>query len=451
MLQIMLCIILFFLIHSFALAQENWPHWRGPNHNGICHATNLPTSWSSEENIVWKTELPSWSAGTPIIWGDQVFITSPSKVEKETVDERKKSFEQNRKGRRRRAYLDPGGSKLLLLSISKKDGRIQWQRELDNKNELHRKANDSSPSPVTDGKHVWVITGTGVLTAFDMDGNQIWQRKLQEEFGKFGLNFGYGSSPLLHKNQLIIQVIHGCKTTDPSYILSLEPKTGKTLWRKLRITDAIKESKDSYTTPLIYNNGKEDQLIISGGDYVTGHNPDTGEEIWRAGGMNPMKRSNFRVIASPVIADGIIYLPTRKKPLQVFRLGGVGDITESNFLWKWEGRGTPDVPSLLCDGKYFYMVDDKGLITCLDAKTGAVIWGPERTSEGIVSASPILVDGKIYILNEKAVTTVVKEGPEFELLSTNELDSTYTLASPAISGNRIFIRTATFLYCIGKK
>ncbi|MBC8182238.1 PQQ-binding-like beta-propeller repeat protein [candidate division KSB1 bacterium] len=446
-----LCVILIvFLFSSLVSAQENWQHWRGPNHNGISNATNLPVIWSSEKNIAWKTELPSWSAGTPIIWGDQIFITSPSKVDEETVEAREKTFEQNRRGRRRRAYLDPGGSKLLLLCISKKDGKILWQRELDNKNELHRKANDSSPSPVTDGKYVWVITGTGVLTAFNMQGDQIWQRKLQEEYGKFGLNFGYGSSPLLLNGQLIIQVIHGYKTEDPSYILSMEAKTGKTLWRKLRITDAIKESKDSYTTPLIFDNGKEKQLIISGGDYVTGHDPDTGEEIWRAGGMNPMKRSNFRVIASPVIADGIIYLPTRKKPLQAFRIGRTGDITESSFLWKWEGRGAPDVPSPLCDGKYFYMVDDKGLVTCLDAKAGTVIWGPERTSEGIVSASPILADGKIFFVNEKAVTTIVKEGPEFELVATNELDGTYTLASPAISGNQIFIRSATYLYCIGK-
>jgi outer membrane protein assembly factor BamB len=444
---ITLCIFIsIFSISGILPAQENWPHWRGPNHNGICDATNLPLNWSSAENIVWKTELLSWSAGTPIIWGDQIFITSPSKVDNETVKERKKSYEQNR---RRRSYLDPGGSSLLLLCISKKDGKILWHRELDDKNELHRKSNDSSSSPVTDGINVWVMTGTGVITAFDMAGNQIWQRKLQQEFGKFGLNFGYGSSPLLHDNQLIIQVIHGCKTKDPSYIISLETKTGTTLWRQLRITDAEKESKDSYTTPLLLKNGEENQLIISGGDYVTGHFPDTGKEIWRAGGMNPLKRSNFRVISSPVIADGMIYVPTRKKPLQVFRLGGIGDITESNFLWKWEGRGAPDVPSPLCNGKYFYMVDDKGLITCLDAKTGDVIWGPERTSEGIVSASPILANGKIYILNEKAVTTVIKEGPEFKLLATNELDSTYTLASPAISKNQLFIRTSTHLYCIG--
>ncbi len=146
--------------------------------------------------------------------------------------------------------------------------------------------------------------------------------------------------------------------------------------------------------------------------------------------------------------DGIIYAPTRKKPLLALRAGGTGDITTSHLVWKWEGSGAPDVPSPLCDGKYFYMVDDRGLVTCLDAKKGTLIWGPEKTADGIVSASPILAGGKIYILNEKGVTTVVTAGPEFKILATNELDGTYTLASHAVSGSQLFIRTATHLYCI---
>ena len=167
--------------------------------------------------------------------------------------------------------------------------------------------------------------------------------------------------------------------------------------------------------------------------------------------MNPLRRSNYRVVPTPIIVDGMIYAPTRKKPLLALRVGGTGDITKSHLAWKYEGSGAPDVPSPVCDGKHFYMVDDRGLVTCLDAKTGALIWGPETTTEGIVSASPILSEGKLYILNEKAVTSIVSVGSEFKLLATNELDGTYTLASPAVSGSQLFIRTSTHLYCIRSK
>jgi len=189
--------------------------------------------------------------------------------------------------------------------------------------------------------------------------------------------------------------------------------------------------------------------VISGGDYVTGHDRKTGEELWRAGGLNPMKRSNYRIVGTPIIVNGIIIAPTRKKPLLGLRAGGKGDITLSHLLWKYEGSGTSDVPSPISDGKYLYLVDDRGMVTCLHPRKGTVIWGPEKTSEGIVSASPIIAGGKMYILNEKGVTTIVAIGEKFKILETNELDGSYTLASPAVSGSQIFIRTSTHLYCIG--
>ena len=432
-----------FIITGFIQAQENWPHWRGPHHNGISNSTGIPMKWSSTENIVWKTPLPSWSAATPIIWGDRIFITSPSKSEPKPEPK-----EQNQ---RRRPSLDPGGPKLFLFCISKKDGKILWRRELDDKNRIHRKQNDATPSPVTDGKNVWVVTGSGKVTAFDMDGKQIWKKDLQQEYGPFGHNWGYGSSPLLHDGSLIVEVLHGMRTDDPSYIVSFSAETGKIQWRQERPTDAQRESPDAYTTPVLLKHEDKTQIVISGGDYVTGHDFNTGKEIWRASGLNPLKRSNYRIVPTPVIVDGLIYAPTRKKPLLALKVGGTGDITESHKVWKYEGSGAPDVPSPICDGKYFYMVDDRGLVTCLDAKTGTVIWGPETTTEGIVSASPILSEGKLYILNEKAVTSIVSVGSEFKLLATNELDGTYTLASPAVSGSQLFIRTSTFLYCIGSK
>jgi outer membrane protein assembly factor BamB len=477
-------------------ASDNWPQWRGPTANGISDSKNLPTEWSLEknQNIVWKAELPSWSGGTPVIWGDRVFVTSPTKAnpgETPPPDNRPKGgpgfggkgpggfkgptegkgfsdkggfggkgppdgkgfggrggFGGGKGGGQRR---DPGGQTLLLLCLSKKDGSLLWQRDLDTGNRIYNKQNSSSPSPVTDGQTVWVVTGNGVVTAFDMDGNELWKKNMQQAYGNFGLNWGYGSSPLLFDGKLIIEVLHGNNTDDPSYLVAFESGTGKEVWRQERPTDAPRESPDAYTTPALLTVNGKPQIVVSGGDYVTGHDPATGEELWRAAGLNPQKAPNYRIVNSPVIADGMIYAGSRQRPLLALKAGGKGDVTTSNLAWKWEATGGPDVPTPVSDGKYFYMVaDNPGLLTCIDAKTGEKIYGPERLNVGAtVSSSPLLADGKLYITGENAVTVVFAAGPEFKPLATNDLDGTFTLSSIAVSGQQLFLRTSTHLYCIG--
>ncbi len=385
-------------------------------------------------------------------WGDRIFVTSASKAENIEQAPPPEQRQPQRRGRRGgfRQRRHPGGEDLLLLCLSKKDGSLLWERELDDGNKLSNKHNDSTPSPVTDGEHVWVVTGTGSVTALDMEGNKVWERNLQDEYGTFGLGWGYASSPLLYDGRIIIEVLHGRRTDDPSYIVSLNAKTGAEQWRQERSTDAFDESPDAYTTPAVLRHEGETQIVISGGDYVTGHNPKTGAEVWRAAGLNPRQLGNYRVVASPVVYDGMIYVPTRRRPLLALRAGGSGDITTSHLVWKWDEAYGPDVPTPITDGAYFYMVEDRGKIMCLNAKTGEAIWGPESTADGIVSASPILADGKIYITNEQGVTSVVAAGSEFKLLATNELDGTYTLSSPVVSGSQLFIRTSTHLYCVEK-
>jgi outer membrane protein assembly factor BamB len=448
-------------------ATENWPQWRGPEGNGVSRATGLPTAWSLEKNVVWKTPLPSWSGGTPVIWGDRIFVTSASKSAAPAAPEARAAqppvqpLAGGQEGRPRRPGFgggggygqrrDPGGPALMLLCVAKKDGKVRWEKELDQGNRVWNKQNASSPSPVTDGKHVWVVTGTGAVTAFTMDGAEVWKKNLQKDYGNFGLNWGYASSPLLYDGKLIIEVLHGNNTDDPSYLVALEGVTGKPVWRVERPTDAVRESPDAYTTPAVLMHEGKTQVVVSGGDYVTGHDPATGKEIWRAGGLNPGKAPNYRVVASPVVAGGMIYAPSRKRPLLALRAGGSGDVTASHLAWTWDERGGPDVPTPVSDGKHFFMVEDSGMVTCLDAKTGKLIWGPERTAPGIVSASPLLADGKLYVVNESAVTTVLAAGPEFKVLSTNPLDGEYTLSSIAVSGKQLFLRTGSHLYCIGEK
>jgi outer membrane protein assembly factor BamB len=453
-----------------AAADENWPHWRGPHANGTVTAANLPTTWSATENIVWKAELPAWSGGTPIIWGDRIFVTSPTKSAaaagaaggipsppapalQQPAQEPGRGGGRGRGqggGRRgggfgRGGARDPGGSTLLLLCLSRQDGHLLWQRELDEGNQLQRKQNSSSPSPVTDGNRVWVVTGTGAVAAFEMDGTLAWKRNIQTEYGPFQLNWGYASSPLLHDGRLIIQVLHGFRRRDPSYVVAFNAQTGDPLWKVERPTDAPSESPDAYTTPAIATVAGKPQLIVSGGDYVTGHDPATGVELWRAAGLNPNKDRAYRIVASPVVVGDLIFAPSRRTPLLALQAGGAEGFRN---IWTWTDNGAPDVPTPATDGTYFYMVDDSGSVSCVDVKSGERLWGPQRTAVGTVSSSPIVADGKLYVINEAAVTTVLAAGPEFRLLATNELDGSYTLSSPVVAGNQLFIRTGTYLYCI---
>ncbi len=397
---------------------DNWPQWRGPHLNGISDEKNLPIRWTTEENVTWKLALPSWSGSTPIIWNNVIFLNVAE------------------------------GDDLFLWAVDRKKGDVLWKKKLGSGNVKMRKQNMSSPSPATDGKSVYVMTGQGALRGFDFAGNEMWARDIQKDYGRFGLNWGYASSPLLFEDSLYVQVLHGMRTTDPSYVLRIDKKTGKSLWRVERPTKAIRESPDSYTTPALLRYGSAVEIVVTGGDCVTGHDPATGKELWRCDGLNPDNNPNNRIVASPVIADGVVYAPTRVKPLLAIKAGGRGNITETHRLWSFQNG--PDVPTPVTDGKYFYSVDDRGVMWCLDAKTGQSIWGPQRIQPATYSSSPVLADGKIYITSEDGLTTVVKAGPAFEVLSQNNLND-YCLSSPAVSDGQIFIRTAQHLYCIGKR
>ena len=448
-------------------AEPNWAQWRGPLFNGSNpSAAGLATEWSTEEGIAWKAALPSWSAATPAVWENTIFVTSAE----EGFDAPMQRYGRGRgpggggpggrgPGGRGPGGRGPGGrgpgigppgpsshDGILLIAIDRKDGSMLWTRRIGSGNRIYRKQNLASPSPITDGELVWVLTGGGDLSCYGMDGGKVWMRNIQDDYGRFGLNHGYASTPRLHKGRLYLQVLHGMKTDDPSYVFAVDSRTGKTVWKVNRPTDAMAESPDDYSTPLVIRVGSDEQLVVSGGDYVTGHDMNSGRELWRMGGFNPGNERFYRTIASSVHIGDTVFTPsTRGNPFIAFKAGGEGWISESAKLW--ENALGADVPTPATDGKRLFVVNDRGILNVLDAKTGELVTERLRLEPGTYSSSPLLADGKVYATSEEGTTTVVDVENGYKILAINRLDS-HTLASPIAVGNQIFIRTADFLYCI---
>ena len=404
------------------VAAEDWPMWRGPGQNGISADKRLPLNWSATENVAWKLPMPTVSGSTPIVSGNTVFLSVA-----ESANE---------------------GAPLALWAVDRATGTVRWKQPMGAGNHKVRKGDMTSPSPVTDGKTVWLLTGTGVLKAFDFAGKELWARDLQKDYGTWGLNHGYGSSPLLDGGALYVQVLHGMNTDDPSYVLKIDGKTGKTLWKVERPTTAQRESPDSYTTPVPVKLGKAMEIVVSGGDVVTGHDPATGKELWRLERAEPREQP---VLPRRGIAGGrpATSCSRRRASSRSPRSAPAAAATSSASHKLWAFDKGPDVPSPVTDGTLLYLVDDRGVVHVLDNKTGAVVYGPQRLKPGTYSSSPVLAGDRIYVLNEDGLTTVIKSGREFQVLAENPLGE-YVLGSPAASDGQLFIRTGQHLYCIGK-
>jgi outer membrane protein assembly factor BamB len=402
---------------SAAVLATDWPEWRGPDRTGQSPERRLPVRWSATVNVAWTLPLPGGGASTAVVSGDRVFLSVAD------------------------------GPEVALWSVDRGTGRLAWKGALGpSEGHAHRKHNMSSPSPVVGDGRVFAMTGNGAVKAFTLDGRELWGRDLQKEYGKFGLQWGYGSSPLLEGEVLYIQVLHGSKTTEPSYLLGLDPATGKNRFRVERKTPASRESPDAYTTPAVVRLDGKTEIVVTGGDVVTGHDPATGQELWRASGLNPDNEGNYRIVASPVAVGDVVVAPTRVRPMLAFRGFGRGDVTRTHHLWSFD-RG-PDVPTPATDGTHLYVVTDKGILWCLDFRTGKTIYGPERLAVGTYSASPLLADGKLYVTSEDGLTTVVKAGPAFEVLAENPLGG-FTVSSPVAARGRLYLRTSEALYSIG--
>jgi len=417
--------ICFSVIASLLLATpargENWPHWRGPTYNGICTETEVPLTWSKTDNVAWRLPLPGPAGATPVIWGENIFLTTTA------------------------------GEELQLWCVDT-SGEVHWKRTVGegNKNVRGDEGNSASPSPSTDGEHVWTFMGNGDLACYDLEGNRIWGFNVQDRYGKLKIAFGMTSTPVLDKDRLYLQLIHGegNPQTREAVVFCLDKLTGNEIWQQPRPSDGRKECEHSYASPTLYRDSSREFLITHGADYTVGHSLEDGTETWRLGGLNPPGNYDptLRFVASPVAAGGIIIVPTAKRgPVVAIKPTGRGDITgTSHELWRYDK--TPDVPSPLVHGGLVYLCSQNGNLTVLDAESGERYY-ENRTERDRHRASPVYADGRIYLTARSGVVTVCKAGKEFEILAQNEIGES-TSASPAISNGTLYLRSFEALYAI---
>jgi outer membrane protein assembly factor BamB len=419
-------------------ADTPWAGWRGPDGQGVATATGLPIEWSDTKNVAWRTKIPGRGHSSPVVWGDRVFLTTaidgdvvPGARAVQHLDEGKEFVHPDAIGADRK-------HKFEVLAIEARTGQILWEKvafEGTPYDSAHRKASFASPTAVTDGERVYAFFGSEGLYAYDFDGRLLWKAAMP---GIANMGVGYGTSPVLHKGLLVVQCDED--SGDKSFIAAYDAKTGKEAWRVAR-----KGVQVSWATPVVVRAGERDELVTSGTEWLIAYDPASGKELWRAKGLE----SN--AVPSPVAGKGVVVLTagSPSKKAVAIRPGGTGDITGSDrVLWTYE-KGTAYVPSPILYGDFLYLVTDKGLMTCLDAKTGAVKYeGARPPVAASFMASPVAFDGKILLSSQDGDVFVVKAGPAHEVLRTNSLGEPIS-ASPAIANGRIYIRGEKTLFAIG--
>ena len=420
-----------------SLSADNWPHWRGPVAGGVSSERGLPTRWSDTENVAWKSRLGGLGISSPIVWADRVFVTSQTGAGASRVGPR---LGQGPDASSAERALSRGNAadrtvRFLIEAFSRVDGRRQWVVTVPAEGELppvHDKHNLASASPVTDGERVYAVFGTGQVIAADVAGNVIWTRNLGRDVAPWDINWGNGSSPIVYRNSLILVCYHG----NASYLVALDKATGKEVWRTNRPRGVL-----SYSTPLVVPAPGGDELVVNSSVGIEAYDPVNGRALWH------YDEPNEYPIPMAMYHEGVIYLSRgyRSGPYAAVRPGGRGDISKTHMLWHVP-TGAPYISSLVYYDGLLYMAGDVGVITCVDAMTGERVWR-ERLG-GVYTASPVAGDGKIYLIGESGETLVLKAGRTPEVLARNAIGGR-VLASPAISGRRLFIRTDDHVIAIG--
>ena len=414
-----------------AASAANWPQWRGPFLNGSTTETGLPSTWSKTENVAWVAPMPGLGSATPIVWNDRVFMTS----------------------------VDTKNDAVVAMCLDAKSGTLVWVRRIA-KARKFRNNHAATPSPVTDGKTVFFAFGTSDIVAFDFDGEPLWDINLEKDFGEIVLQYGYSSSPLLHKGKLYAIIMQsqnprawGRKSDRKgpldSWLIAIDPKTGKYLWKQKRNTDAGEEAPESYNTPIPCEYGDRSEIVMVGGEYTTGHDSETGNEIWRWE-FSPHNREIWqRTVPSAVCHEGMIYFARpQHRALYGLKAGGKGRIKDDYLAWQYTEAAPDVICPLVYKGRLYSMNDKTRDMVCHDLKTGKAVWREKLGFGNVVRASPTGADGKIYIINRSGDALVLEAGDQFKVLSRIKMGEGPVHSTIAAAGGGLFIRTAKNLYCI---
>lgn len=389
------------------LYAEHWPEWRGPDRNGITSEPNVPTHWSAESGVKWKTAAIGAGISSPVIWGNRIFLAASD---------------------------GPRHSELHLLGLDFETGNEMWHLRFwgTAPTRCHgTKSTMASPTPITDGNAVFAFYGTGDVFAVDRDGALLWQRSLANDYGPFENRFAASSSPLLYQDLLLLQ----CDHYGDSYLIALDKATGKVRWRTER-----PDSWLSWASPRLVPVADGHEFVVAASLTIAGFDPRTGKQLWTVDGMQR------ECIPTPVLGHGLIYAVSGPGGATLaIKPGGRGNVSESHVVWK-SSRGVPFVPSAILVDDLYYLVDDKGIGTCLDAHSGERRW--QTRLPGRYTASPVAAAGNVYFVNESGTTVVMRAGTAaFTEVARNDIGEP-VFASPAISQGRLFLRTSQNLYCI---
>lgn len=389
------------LVAARAQAQE-WPEFRGPTGQGHAGDRGVPSEWSEARNVAWKTPIPGLGWSSPVVGGGRVWLTT-------ATGDREVSL-------RAVAYDIETGREVVNVEVF----RLRSLRDLNPKNSW------ASPTPILEGDRVYVHFGADGTAALTTAGDIVWKSKFP-----YQSQHGAGGSPVVFGDLLIFS----CDGSDAAFVVALDKQTGKTRWKTHRRTPA----DQAYTTPLVIRVGERDQVISVGAFRVGAYDPANGKEIWRASYAD-----GFSNVPRPVYGHGLVYIATgfQQPSLIAVRPDGSGDVTRTHIAWELK-RGAPFTPSPVMVGDELYVLNDGGILTAVDARTGNILW--QQRLGGSYSASPLFVDGKLYVSSEEGVTTVLMPGKEFRRVATNRLQGAM-LASIAVSNGALFIRTESHLY-----
>jgi outer membrane protein assembly factor BamB len=421
-----------------AKVSTNWPQWRGPDGQGVSVETGLPDEWSNTKNVKWKTPIAGRGHSSPIVWGKKIFLTTA--LDGAVIAGRPAGVTHKLSDGSDFVHPDAVGANLnhtfKVICLDRDTGKILWERvayEGPVYDSRHKKASFASSTPATDGKYVFAFFGSEGLYAYDFKGKLLWK----QQFNKLGTaSVGYGVSPILYENLVILQ----CDDSGmQSFMVAFDKKTGKEAWRVARKVDV------TWSTPVLVRTPTRTELVASAAEAIISYDPLTGKELWRHKGLE----SN--AVPTPVVSKDLVVL-TSGYPTKIalaLRAGGSGDVTgTSQLVWSYN-KGTAYVPSPILYGDYVYLMTDRGLLTCLDAKTGKMEYEGARVPKATTfMASPVAYEGKILLTSEEGETYVLKAGPKHEVIRTNSLGEP-VYASPAIADGKIFIRGEQNLYSIG--